>query len=128
MTPGYHCGELPAMSVGHRSWPSQQQMHLELTKPSSSLPTLTAIWVLYFPIEDVQAGWLDHFLTNTDIPNNVHPKHQQCGVIQDTLKVYMCPQGCPATVYCHRMLPWAKMQHLCMPIVTTLSWEFGVPG
>ena len=62
-----------------------------LTKPSTSLPTLAASRVLHLPTDNAQAGWLNHFLTNTDIPSDVHPKHQQCGVGQDALKIYLFP-------------------------------------
>ena len=54
-----------------------------LTKPSTSLPTLAAVRVLHLPIDDAQVGWLDDFLMNMDIPRDVHPKYQQCGVGQD---------------------------------------------
>ena len=70
-----------------------------LTKPSTNLPTLTTTEGLHLSIDDAQIDWLDHFLMNTDIPSDVHPKHQQCGVGQDAPKVYMCPQGCSATAY-----------------------------
>ena len=94
-----------------------------LTKPSTGLPTLAATRALYLPID-----WLDHFLTNTDIPSDVHPKHQQCGVWQDAPKVYLCPWGCPTTVYSQRVLPKDVTQPLLMPIATTLSWESGTLG
>ena len=72
-------------------------------KPSTGLPTPATAWPLHLPIDDAQAGWLNQFLTNTDILNNVHPKHQQCGVSQDAPNVYSW--GCPTTIYCHGVLP-----------------------
>ena len=70
-----------------------------LTKPSTNLPTLTTTRALHPPFDDAQAAWLNDFLMNTDIPSNVHLKHQQCGVGQDAPKVYLCLWGCPTTVY-----------------------------
>ena len=67
-----------------------------LKKPSTSLPTLAAARALHLPIDNAQVAWLDHFLTKLDIPNNVCPKHQQCGLSQHAPKVYLCP----VTVYC----------------------------
>ena len=62
-----------------------------LTKPSSSLSNCSAARVLHLPIDDAQADWLDCFFTNTDIPSDIHPKHQQCVVGQDAPKVFPCP-------------------------------------
>ena len=45
--------------------------HLDLMKLSTILPTLTAALALHLPIDDAQVGWLDHFLTNADIQNNL---------------------------------------------------------
>ena len=47
-----------------------------LTKPSTSLATLTAAGSLHLPIDNAKAGWLNWFLTNMDIPSNICPKHQ----------------------------------------------------
>ena len=60
---------------------------LDLTEPSNSLPTLIITWALHLPIDDSKMDWLDHFLTNMDILNDVYLKHQQCGVGQDAPKV-----------------------------------------
>ena len=57
------------------------------------------------PLMMLTQGWLDHFLTNTDILSDVHPKHQQCGVGQDAPKVYLCPWGCPASAYSWGVFP-----------------------
>ena len=62
-----------------------------LSKPSTTLPTLATTRVFHLPIDDTHVGWLNHFLTNTDIPNDVHPKYQQCRVVQGAPKVYLCP-------------------------------------
>ena len=69
-----------AMEAGSKCCP-------DLTKPSTSLPTLATTRAFHLPIDDAQVGWLNHFLTNMDIPIDVHLKHQQCRVSQDAPKV-----------------------------------------
>ena len=86
------------------------------TKPSTSLPTLAATWPLHLPINYAQAAWLNSFLTNKYILNDVCQKHKKCGVGQDASKVYLYSQGCPAAVYCHTVLPWGHdtaLMHVC---------------
>ena len=61
---------------------------------------------LHLSIDDIQVDWINHFLTNTDIPNDVCPKYQQCWVSQDAPEVYLCPWGCHITVYYCGVLPW----------------------
>ena len=43
------------------------------TKPYTSLPSLAATRMLHMPIDDAQAGWLNCFLMNKDIPSNDIP-------------------------------------------------------
>ena len=55
---------------------ADSKCHQDLMKLSTSLPTLPTAWALHLPIDNAQVGWLNHFLTNMDIPNDVHLKHQ----------------------------------------------------
>ena len=65
-----HPGAMKAGQTGNKCC-------LDLTKPFSSLSLLAITCALCLPIDDTHVAWLDHFLTNTDIPDDVHPKHQQ---------------------------------------------------
>ena len=88
-----------------KSGQASNKCHPDLTKPSTSLPTLPTSWALHLSIDDTQVGWLNSFLTNMDILNDVCLKHKQCGVSQDAPKVFLCLWGCPTKVYCHGVLP-----------------------
>ena len=76
-----------------------------LMKPSTDLPCLATARPLHLLISNAQVAWLDCFLMNTDIPSNIHLKHQQHGVGQTTPKVYLCSWGCHTTAYCCGVFP-----------------------
>ena len=124
-TPVHTQSHPEAVETGQAS----NKCHADLSKPSTSLPTLAVAQALHLTIDSAQVGWLNCFLTNMDIPNDVYLKHQQCGVNQDTPKFYLCPQEAPTTVYHHGVLPWGHDTALAYAYSqTTLSWEFGAPG
>ena len=99
-----------------------------LTKPSTSLFTLATARVLHLPIENAHAGWFDGFLINMDIPSDIHPKHQQCGLDRMPPRYICVPRDVLPLPIAKGCFSKAMTQTLLMPEATTLNWECGTTG
>ena len=105
---------------------ASSKCHPDLMKPSTSLPTLTAAQALHLPIDDSQTGWLNCFLTNTDILNDIHLNTSSVGSARMPQRFTCAPGDVTPLSTAVGCFPRAMTQLSHKPVVTIPSYEFGV--